>query len=126
VTKLYVPEGYDFVPLLDVFRKYDYLENLAKYKHNYDYQLTLLILNKKYYMSNPSILLAENNSPFSPISLLHYEYYPAGQPPVASLAKSEDIQCIVGKGQIPFGQAQRPTLTDYADGVDTMAFLQQC
>ena len=44
---------------------------LTKYKHNYDYQLTLLILNKKTYMSNESILLAENESPFSPISVLH-------------------------------------------------------
>lgn len=125
ITKLYVPEGYDFQPLLEAFRKYDYLENLAKYKHNYDYQLTLLILNKKYYMSNASILLSENNSPFSPISVLNYEYYPAGQSPAENLTKSEDIQCIVGHGHIPFGQAQRPGLNDYADGVDTMDFLQK-
>ena len=124
VTKLYVPENYDFVPLLDAFGKYDYLENLAKYKHNYDYQLTLLILNKKYYMSTVSILLTENNSPFSPISVLNYQFYPAGQSPAAELSKSDEIQCVVGNGQIPFGQAQRPGLEDYADGVDTMEFLR--
>src|ERR1700737_3445164 len=49
VTKLYVPENYDFVPLLEAFRKYDYLADSYKYKNNYDYQLTILILNKKYY-----------------------------------------------------------------------------
>jgi hypothetical protein len=125
VTKLYVPEGYDFVPLLETFKKYDQLENLARYKNNYDYQLTLLILNKKFYMSNPSILLTENPSPFSPISLLHYEYYQPGQPPIDSLKTNPDIQAIVGHGQIPFGQAQRPTLTDYADGVDTLDFLSK-
>jgi hypothetical protein len=140
VTQLLVPEGYDFLPLLEAFKKYDRLADLTKYKHNYDYQLTLLILNKKYYMTNGSILLAENESPFSPISLLHYRYYRPGE--AASLLKGyeNDIQCVVssrahptGYGGVldpppnpvvPFGQAQQPGLEDYADGVDTMAFLQ--
>ena len=42
-------------------------------------------------------------------------------------ADKEEIQCIVSGGNIPhtirFGQSQVPSLTDYADGVDTMAFL---
>ncbi len=80
VTQLYVPENYDFLPLLTTFRKYDYLADLARYKNNYDYQLTLLILNKKYYLSNDSILLTEEASPFSPISVLHYQFYRPGQP----------------------------------------------
>jgi len=29
----------------------------------------------------------------------------------------------VGHGHIPFGKAQQPELWDYADGVNTMAFL---
>lgn len=41
--------------------------------------------------------------------------------------RRDGIQCIVThtdiEGGVPFGQAQRPTLWDYADGVDTMAFL---
>jgi len=124
VTKLYAPENYDFVPLLEAFRRYNYLADLAKYKHNYDYQLTILLLNKKYYMSNESILLTENSSPFTPISLLHYEFYTPGQPPAATLTDNEDIQCIVGQDYTPFGKAQQPTLSDYADGVDTLAFLK--
>lgn len=47
---------------------------------------------------------------------------------------TEDIQCVVSQldtlnahlpfGRvIPFGRAQYPTLMDYADGIDTMAFL---
>ncbi|HWK04413.1 MAG TPA: acyl-CoA reductase [Puia sp.] len=137
VTKLYVPENYDFVPLLDAFRSYDYLADYAKYKHNYDYQLTILLLNKKYYMTNGTILLAENSAVFTPISVLNYEYYqPANGSPVlsspahlvtadlAALTTNSDIQCIVGQGGIPFGQAQHPALNDYADGVDTLQFLR--
>jgi len=128
VTQIAVPEGYDFVPLLDVFSKYQFLADLAKYKHNYDYQLTLLILNKKYYMTNGSILLAESASPFSPISVLHYVYYRPGEVPLPEA--SGEIQCVVGRenvlgrGYVPFGGAQQPALADYADGVDTMEFLK--
>ena len=124
VTQVYVPENYDFRPLLDAFNKYEGLADLAKYKNNYDYQLTLLILNKKYYMTNGVILLTENASPFSPISVLNYQYYRPGVIPPALIAPNTDIQCVVGQGYIPFGKAQRPTLEDYADGVDTLQFLR--
>jgi hypothetical protein len=101
VTQLYVPENYDFLPLLTAFRKYDYLADLARYKHNYDYQLTLLILNKKLYLSNESILLTEEASPFSPISVLHYQYYRPGQPIPALAPDNPDIQCVVARDPIP-------------------------
>lgn len=123
VTKLYVPEGYNFVPLLDAFNKYNYLADLHKYKHNYDYILAVLILNKQNYMSNESILLTESAALFSPISQLNFEYYKAGENPSVALTNNEDVQCVVGKQHIPFGQAQQPSLTDYADGVDVMKFL---
>jgi len=127
VTKIYTPENYDFIPLLEAFRKYNYLSDYNKYKNNYDYYLTLLILNKKLYMTNGSILLEENPGLFSPISVLHYEQY--RQEPgalsllAANLAGNPDNQCIVGRDYTPFGNAQRPSLHDYADGVDTMQFI---
>ncbi|HTI89802.1 MAG TPA: hypothetical protein VL727_04390 [Puia sp.] len=179
VTQIYVPENYDFLPLLNAFNKYQHLSDLQKYKNNYDYQLTLLLLNKKFYMTNGhngvngTILLTENESPFSPISVLHYQYYKPGQIPPALTENNTAIQCIVGQtdaavqktsstaqktssaaeqtgspakqtgspakqtasaaeqtgfpaGQtiIPFGNAQQPSLDDYADGVDTLQFLR--
>ena len=124
VTQLLVPENYDFLRLLEAFRKYNYLADLTRYKHNYDYQLTLLILTKKYYMTNESIILTENDSPFSPISVLHYTYYRPGTAPSLLSGEQGDIQCVVGRDYIPLGWAQRPGLEDYADGVDTMAFLK--
>lgn len=123
VTKIYVPEQYDFVPLLTAFKKYDHLVDLHKYKHNYDYILAVLLLNRQYYMSNPSILLSESKELFSPISQLNYEFYKRGEMPEGSLKGNADVQCIVGKNQIPFGKAQQPSLTDYADGIDVMKFL---
>lgn len=123
VTKLYIPEGYDFIPLLTAFKKYNYLADHHKYKNNYDYNLAILLLNKKFYMSNESILLAEEASLFSPISQLNYEFYTDWDRLTNSLKQNENLQCIAGKGFIPFGETQKPSLYDYADGVDTMQFL---
>lgn len=123
VTKIYVPEKYDFIPLLDALKKYDRFADHHKYKNNYDYYLAIHLLNKKFYMSTASILLIEDPSVFSPISQLNYEYYTDVDELTASLKDNSSIQCIVGKNFVPFGQSQRPTISDYADGVDTLQFL---
>lgn len=123
VTKIFVPEGYDFVPLLEAFRKYSHLADHHKYKNNYDYTLAIHILNKQYYMTNGAILLSENTAFFSPISQLNYEFYTDKNALAGQLAGQDDLQGIVGDGYIPFGEGQRPALDQYADGVDTLAFL---
>lgn len=125
VTKLYVPKDYDFLPLLDALKKYDFLLDNHKYKHNYDYHLALLLMNSKYYMNNGNLVMTENGSPFSPVSQVHYEYYTDKAKLAEQLRDNADIQCIAGHHHIPFGQAQQPSLTDYADGVDTLAFLSK-
>lgn len=125
VTKIYVPGGYDFVPPLEAFRKYNYLADHHKYKNNYDYNLALHILNKKFYMTNGSVLLVEEPGLFSPISQLNYEFYTDKDSLEEQLLQNSDLQCLVGKDHIPFGKAQSPSLIDYADGVDTMAFLRE-
>jgi hypothetical protein len=79
-------------------------------------------MNNRFYMSNDAVLLIENASPFSPIGQIHYQFY-NNKDKVTEGLDTEKIQCIVGKGLIPFGKAQSPGLSDYADGVDPMKFL---
>ncbi|HSQ43474.1 MAG TPA: acyl-CoA reductase [Ginsengibacter sp.] len=123
VTKLFVPHYYDFIPLLNVFRKYDYFRDHTKYKNNYDYNLALLIMNNKIYMTNENIILLEDDNIFTPVSQLHYNFYHDKNVIINDLNKNENVQCIVGDELIPFGKAQQPGLFDYADGVDVMEFL---
>jgi len=120
VTQIWVPEQYNFEPLLDSLKKYDFILDNHKYKHNYDYQLALLMMTRQYYMNTGSILLSENPSPFAAISQIHYQYYQAGNLPQFN---EEEIQCVVGKNRLAFGSLQAPKLSQYADGVDTLAFL---
>lgn len=122
VTKIYVPEEYDFLPLLQSFHKYTYFADHHKYKNNYDYNLSILLMNNRYYMTNDSILLVENESFFSPISQLNYTFYSNRETVLETVRNNEEIQCVVGL-DIPFGKAQQPGLSDYPDGIDTMDFL---
>jgi hypothetical protein len=124
VTQVYVPQNYDFVPLLSAMRKYSWVADHNKYKNNYDYNLSLLLLNHRYYMTNETVLMAEEPSPFSPISQLNYQYYDDKTAVLQKLQGSTDVQAVVGHNGVPFGEAQIPTLPDYADGVDTMAWLK--
>ncbi len=123
VSKIFVPAGYNFEPLLHAFKKYNYLAEHHKYKNNYDYNLALHLLNKRYYMSNESLLLVEDTSPFSPIGQLHYEFYLNAETVRQSLLHNQHIQCVVGENDTAFGQAQHPRICDYADGADTVQFL---
>ena len=125
ITKLFVPEDYDFVPLLDALKKYNYFIDFHKYKNNYDYQLTLLIMNHKFYMTNDSIILTESESLFSPVSQVNYEFYADKDSVKEKIIKDKNIQVIAGHDFLPFGKTQLPSLLDYADGVDTMKFLTE-
>ncbi|CAN5270986.1 acyl-CoA reductase [soil metagenome] len=123
VTQLYLPINYDFIPLLEALKKYEHFIDFHKYRNNYDYQLALLLMNSKYYMTNGSVLLNENESLFAPVSQVNYYYYDNMPHLETKLKNKIDIQCIVGNNYTPFGQAQHPQLADYADNIDSMQFL---
>lgn len=123
VTQVCLPRNYDIPKLLEAFARHEDMAYYHKYKHNYDYYLAIYLLNKVPYYTNNSLLMVENNVPFSAVSVLHYRYYDDKEGLLHELQNSADIQCIEGHGMTPFGNAQKPSLSDYADGVDTMAFL---
>jgi hypothetical protein len=111
--------------MLEAFKKYNYLVDHNKYKNNYDYNLAILLLNNRYYMTNGSLLLVEDNSLFSPISQLNYEFYSDKEELQKKLHDNEAIQCMVSDENTGFGKAQQPFILDFADGIDTMAFLNE-
>jgi Acyl-CoA reductase (LuxC) len=125
VTHIYVPENYNFEILVPAFDKYKYLADHNKLKNNYDYNLALYLLNNVYYMTNGSILIVENEHHFSPISCLHYTYYNDIEILKNKLLTDETIQCIVGTDFEDFGAAQTPSIQQFADGIDTLAFLNK-
>jgi hypothetical protein len=58
--------------------------------------------------------------------MLYYHFYDSESEVADYLDNNIDnLQCIVGEGHISFGNAQQPSLNDYADGVDTLKWLNQ-
>jgi len=123
VTQIHIPRKYDFIPLLASMKKYSWCFDHNKYRNNYDYQLAIYIMNSMPYMTNDCIVMIENEIPFSPVGTLHFSYYDDINERIEIFRTNQSIQAIIGSGGIAFGKAQSPSLTDYADGIDTMAFL---
>lgn len=129
VSKLFVPRGYDFDRVLKALESCEAVIRHHKYAGNFNYQLTLLIMNKVPHYTNRSIVLREHPSYASPMATLYFEYYDSAAALEKRLqADSDRIQCIVSAGgrfpgSLPFGRTQHPALWDYADKVDTMDFL---
>lgn len=132
VSKLYLPHGYDFQPLMKALHEWRHLQNHTKYKNNFDYNHAKLTLNKESFFSNGAVILREDDSLLSHIAGLYYSFYEEVSALEAELkASSEDIQLVAAQDgflSIPtklFGEAQQPGLLDYADGVDTLSWLSQ-
>ena len=82
------------------------------------------MVNRQAFLDNGSILLQQSVSLASPMGVIYYETYKdKSEADTILAARQAEIQCVVGRGRIPFGKAQSPGLTDYADGVDILKFL---
>lgn len=129
VSQLLVPQGYDFSALLQALQKYAYYSIHFKFFNNYEYNKAVFLVNKVPHLDNGFLLLTENSSINSPLAVLHYLYY-------GDLAEVQNylnhhaqaIQCVSTGLSLTFphvkpGTTQQPTLIDYADRMDTLAFL---
>ena len=125
VSKLFVPEGYDFGEFFKNLISYDVVMQHNKYMNNYDYHQALYLLNRKPFLTNNFLIVTENLMLASPVGVLHYEYYRSKEELEKRLDMQRlELQCVVSKkGPVMPGNTQRPGVGDYADGVDTMAFL---
>lgn len=120
VSKLYVPKNYDFNLLLETFHEKNDIIKHDPYKNNYDYQISLLILNRTLHWNNGSIILAEQSDLQSPIAVLNFESYENHDDLINKLnTEKNNIKNIVsqvdikGFSTIPFGSSLNPTYFDF-------------
>ncbi|MFI5220525.1 MAG: acyl-CoA reductase [Bacteroidia bacterium] len=129
VSKLYVPENYDFQNFFKAVESFSTVMNHNKYMNNYDYHHAVFLLNHVKFLTNNFLIVKEDKPISTPVSVLNYEFYKDVNALKKELnEKKEKIQCIVTakkeiENAVPFGKAQQPELWDYADGMDTMKFL---
>ncbi len=129
VSLLFVPGGYNFEKMLEIFTHNPELINHSKYFNNYEYNKAILLINAISHYDNGTVLLKEDESISSSVSVLHYKFYNNVDEVNQWIdSNGERIQCVVSGSKkvchsIPYGQSQTPIVSDYADGVDTMKFL---
>jgi hypothetical protein len=129
VSKIFVPKDYEFIPLIEAFKGYKHLADHNQWMNNYEYQKAIHLIDQAPHLDSGFLIIRENGDHVSPIAVLNYEQADSTGSAVEIIKRDkESIQCIVGdpgrlEGVVPFGMAQKPSLADYADNVDTMEFL---
>ena len=127
VSKIYVPKNYDFDQLFKAIYPYSDIIHYKKYQNNYDYNKAVYLMSEFKLIENGFLMLKEDASYSSPIATVFYEFYEDLDHLKQRLHHdSEMIQCVVSnviENAVAFGKTQEPSLSDYADGVDTLAFL---
>ena len=128
VSKLFVPEKYDFDAFFKAMYSWNAIINQAKYANNYDYNKAVYLMSNFKLLDNGFLILKEDSGYSSPIATVFYETYKDSEKLYQHLQnEKEQLQCIVkknpGTNEVSFGETQKPHLWDYADNIDTMEFL---
>lgn len=131
VSKLLVPEGYNFNFFFESIQSYEDIIHHHKYNNNYDYNKSIYLVNRDEHLDNGFLLVKKDERLTSPLAVLFFDYYSDLKNAEQIInVESERIQCVVSAETlnannqvVDFGQSQQPKLWDYADGIDTMEFL---
>lgn len=92
VRNIFVPENYDFRPLLAAFAKWDDVKDNARYFNNYEYRKSVCIVGNVPHIDNGFVILRQSDDMNPNVSEIFYHEYgsPAGTPPFFSGNNSDD------------------------------------
>jgi hypothetical protein len=126
VSQIFIPIDFNINLIFEALISYSEVVNHHKYANNYDYNKAIHLMNREEILDNGFVLFKASNELFSPLAMLFYHRYEDFNEVEDFISKNEEnIQAVVGKDYIPFGKAQQPGLEDYADGIDTMKWLEK-
>ncbi|WP_411274465.1 acyl-CoA reductase [Daejeonella sp.] len=129
VSKVYVPAGYNFKNFFEGIEVFKPVIDHHKYNNNYDYNKSIFLVNLDKHLDNGFLLVKEDKRLASPLAVLYFQEYHDIRILERELVEMADqIQCIVSVDKLTIetvnpGESQKPALWDYADGLDTIAFL---
>ncbi len=128
VSKVFVPNKYNFDVLFKAIYKFKEIIEYKKYENNYDYNKAVYLMSLFKLKENGFLMLKEDSQYASPIATLFYEYYDDFEKLLEKLQQDKErIQCVVSNENavdfVKLGNSQKPELWNYADNVDTIEFL---
>lgn len=128
-SKLLVPEGYYFDGFFEALQKYESVSQHHKFHSNYVYHKAIFLMNLEPHFDNGFLLVKPDQNLHAPLGCLFYTNYRDRGEVVEYIDSCRDqIQIIIGDRRflpesIAFGASQNPSISAYADNVDTLAFL---
>ncbi len=128
VSKLYLPHTFDIQRIFAAFYDWKHIIQHHRYASNYDYNRVVYMMGNESILENGFFILRQNSDLATPVSVVHYEFYENEIQLQSEISKKKSsIQCIIGSQKEictdDFGHAQWPSLSTYADGINTMKFL---
>ncbi|MEG1936320.1 MAG: hypothetical protein RR132_02130 [Rikenellaceae bacterium] len=98
--------------------------NNQHFTNSYTQKKAIMSITNAPFIDCGCFLFRESNILDASMGEITYSYYENEKEKNEFLSNHKDeLQCIVAEEHIPFGAAQRPTLNDWADGIDTIKFL---
>ncbi|MDR3297406.1 MAG: acyl-CoA reductase, partial [Prevotellaceae bacterium] len=132
VGKIFVPQGYDISRLQQFFVAHAELRRHAAYNDCCRYAQAMHAMRGRDFIDFGSCIASFCSELYSPVGELFLQAYANSDELRSYLAQHQsELQCVSTAAPIAgfeqlcvhFGRSQLPHLTDYADGVDVMAFL---
>lgn len=131
VSKILVPDQYDFTSFFDAIESFNEVIHHNKYNNNYTYHKAIFLMNLNLHLDSGFLILKEDERLASPLGCLYFSFYKNRNEVLEFIDQhSGEIQAVIGNPSflpecIAFGESQNPALNEYADGIDTMLFLNQ-
>ena len=126
VTFILLPIEFNLDVFFEAIVPYGEIIHNKKYGNNYDYNRAIHLLNQENVLDNNFVLLKESSLLFSPIAMIHFHRYSTIEEVETILElNKENIQVVIGTNYVPFGNSQKPVLSDFADGINTMQWLEK-
>jgi hypothetical protein len=132
VAKLFVPQDYNFDELQHILSEFRF--DNQNFADAYRYARAVCITKGESMIDCGCCLLQGKEAIYPPVAQAFFEYYHDESDLLCKLQRHQNrLQCLCSIQPIsgferfytPFGTTQRPQLSDYADGVDVMKWLQK-
>ncbi len=76
VRMIYVPENYDFLPLLEAIGSQSvFLQQHHQWLNHIEYQKSIRLMNNQFYMDAGTFLLVEHAQSLPPVGVIYYTFY---------------------------------------------------
>lgn len=128
ISKLYVPEEYNFERLYRILDEYEEVRMHHKFANNHDYHRSLFLLGGYKFLDNGFLLFRRSPELISPIAVVHYQTYPNREALKSMVSQERQVQQWIATEAIADRTvhpdlALQPAFDDFKGHQNTISWL---